>query len=142
MGLIQDVLSPHGLKVEDFSSAERESLNNMLEAAETHKLTPQTMKSYVRRIRFALDNELHDLQKNDIPHSWVSLLSLFFPIYGVVKKWYEDRRKLYVEARIRNLILIESFLVSPDRAKEQLSIALEGFAKRVKAERDARRAGR
>lgn len=126
MGVIDDILGKIGLKYEDLTISERETLVEWTKVLDSNQLDVDTVRGFVHSLKGAVQSELETM-KQETPQSFVSLLALFIPFYGLIKKWYQDERKLYLEARLRNLMLLESFLIGPKKAKEALDRAIAGI---------------
>ena len=47
--------------------------------------------------------------------------------------WSEKDKNILLKARLRNYLLFEGFLTSPDRAKEQLDQAMAGLVNSIKS---------
>lgn len=125
MSLMEDVLGRVNLKYEDLTSAERDTLTKWLQVLDSNQLTPDSIIDFVRRIRGSLEDEL--AKTNESPQDWIGVLSLFIPFYGLIRKWYQDQNRIQLQARIKNMVLIEDFLVSPKKAKEALNAAIAGM---------------
>ncbi len=123
---IEEVLSPSGLKFEDLNAIERETLFSWLKVLENNQLTLDSVKEYVFSLKGGIENELS--YKRETPQNFLSLASFFIPFIGIVRKWYADQEKLYLEARLKNLLLLEAFLTSPEKARKQLEHAVAGIA--------------
>jgi len=119
MANADDVLKRLGLKFEELNSVEKETYFQWLKVMESNQLTVMRVRRFVHMMRVALEEEMLK-ERKQTPSNFLSLLSLFIPFYGLIKKWYSDEHRNYLEGRIANLILIESFLLGPKRAKEYL----------------------
>ena len=74
-------------------------------------------------MRVSVENEL--IGRKDTPQNFITLLTYLIPIIGLIRKWYIDQYDMSLKARLRELVLIESFLYSPIKAKAQLDEALD-----------------
>jgi hypothetical protein len=103
MDVLEEIKSRLGLSFEDLKSAERDTLMGWLNALDKQQVTPESILSYVSRLRQIVDTELatHKLSAK------------------------ED---LYLKARLKNYILLEAFLRGPAEAKK----AIEMYVKRLK----------
>lgn len=90
-------------------AGEKEHLMQLLDAAEKSKLTLETFREYVPRLRDAVEQELIALSSKEQNQSWLTLLTFCIPIIGIIRKWYADKRKIMLEARLENYRLMESF---------------------------------
>lgn len=126
MGLIDEILNKVGLQYEDLTSAERDTLLEWTKVLDSNQLDVDSVRQFVRSLKQSVEAELDKIRK-ETPQNWVSVFALFIPFYGLLKKWYMDEHKVYLEARLRNLILIESFLIGPKKAREALDRAIAGI---------------
>jgi len=126
MGVIDEILLKTGLKYEDLTIAERETLMQWTQVLDSNQLDVDAVRQFVHSLKGSVQSELEAI-KSETPHSWVSLVALFIPFYGLIRKWYQDERRIYLEARLRNLMLLEAFLIGPKKAREALDRAIAGF---------------
>lgn len=127
MGVIDDILNKAGLQYEDLTTAERETLTQWTQVLGNNQMTLDDAESFIKRLKDAVQSELETYRKETPAGTWVSLLTLLIPMYGLIKKWYQDERKLYLEARLRNLMLLEAFFIGPKKAQEALDRAIAGM---------------
>lgn len=97
-----------GLKYEELSSIERETLNNWLESLQKGQLSLEKVKEYVASMRNAVENEIA---------SEPSFTRIF--IFKV-----ENPKLIQLQARLKNYLLLDSFLSSPEKARQQMENAL------------------
>jgi hypothetical protein len=100
MDILDKITELTGLKFEDLNQAERETAMNWVTQMAEREITLEDIKSFILSMRQAVDNELaiDNLSKN---------------------------RDLYLKARLKNLILFEAFLTSPEKAKKALELYLK-----------------
>lgn len=122
---IDDILKKFGLTYEELSEAELKTLNGWLDALKREELTVDKVKSYISEMKSTIEDELANIK--EVPSDWVSALSLFIPFLGIVRKWYEDHYQNMLKARLKNYILLELFLTSPERAKVQIEKAVKNL---------------
>lgn len=125
MSVIDDILKRVNLKYEDLTVAERDTLSRWVQVLDSNQLTVDTVIDYVRKMRSDVEDELNKI--NETPNTWIGIFSLFVPFYGLIKKWYQDQYRVQLQARIRNLVMLESFLISPRKAREALNAAIAGM---------------
>ncbi len=126
MGVIDDILHKVGLEYQDLSTRERATLVQWTQALDSNQLDVDAVRQYVHAMKQSVQAELEGF-KHETPGGWIGIVSLFIPFYGLLKKWYQDEHKVYLEARLRNLMLIESFLIGPKKAREALDRAIAGI---------------
>jgi hypothetical protein len=125
MSIVNEVLSRTNLKYEDLTTAEKETLSRWSKVLDSNQLSIPVVIDFVRTMRNGIEEELS--KENESPHTWVGVIALFIPFYGLLKKWYQDQRRIQMEARVRNLVLLESFLTSPEKAKKAIDAAIAGI---------------
>lgn len=101
--MIDEFLKRFNLKYEQLTPVERETLNHWMSALQQGAVDVEKIKIYIAAMRAGVENQLcrHEVQ---------------------------DKEDTYLKARLRNYILIEAFLTSPDKAKVELEKALFGIA--------------
>lgn len=104
--MLDRILEKFNVKYEDISSDERETLNTWVEAIQKSKLTPQKVREFIVTMREAVEREL-------------------------TKTDHNTKQDIFLKARLRNYLVIEGFLTSPEKAEQQLELAISGFAKSV-----------
>lgn len=130
MSLIDEVLQRVGLKYDDLTSSERDTLTMWSQALQNKRLTIEEIRSYVKSMRSGVEKELTEEEVD--PATWLNILTLIIPLYGLVKKWYQDKKTYSLQARLKNYMLLESFLDTPDRAKQALDQAVAGLVSNTK----------
>jgi len=105
--MIDEVLEKLGLKYEDLNATERETLNSWLDALGKSQLTIESIKGYVSAMRDAVEQELAKAELN-------------------------TKQDTFLKARLRNYMLLEAFLSTPEKAKAAIEKSVASFASRVK----------
>ena len=101
--IIEDVLRKLNLKYEDLNSAEKETLHTWMEALNQNKLTLERVKSYIAAMRDQVEQEL-------------------------TKTNHNCKQDIFLKARLRNYLLLEAFLSTPEKAKEAIDRVIAGIA--------------
>ena len=99
---IDQILQKFGLKYEDLSAAERQTLQGWMAALESNQLTLQMVKSFVSSLRDNIEDELAKADNG-------------------------TKQDIFLKARLRNIMLIEAFMSSPDKAKQRIESMLSGM---------------
>ena len=102
---IDELLKQYNLKYEDLSVDERGTLHSWLNALNQGKLTVEKIKTYIASMRDSVEVELTE------PN-------------------LEEKKDLLLKARLRNYMLMEAFLSTPEKAKQALERAMMGIAKK------------
>lgn len=105
--MIDELLGRLGLKFEDLNSAERETLNSWMQSLEQGDLTTDKIRGYISSMKFAVEEELSETSHN-------------------------GKQDIFLKARLRNYMLFEAFLSSPEKAKERIERAIAGIATKRK----------
>lgn len=98
---VTDELEDKGINIETLNAAEKETYFNMLSEVQKAQMTPEKLKDYIHDMRGAVENEL-------------------------IKTDLDSNQDLFLKARLKNYILLESFLDSPARAKQTLESMIAG----------------
>lgn len=90
------------LEYEDLTEDERSTLLTMSESLQKGELTVSSFRDFISQMKYSVENELTkpDLDKN---------------------------QDIYLKARLRNLMLIEAFLIAPEKVKEQVEKAINSM---------------
>ncbi len=129
MSLIDDVLARHNLRYEQLNPEERGYINDWYSAIQTNAVTISSIRGSISNMREAVERELAD--KRFAPDNFVSLLSLFLPVVGIIRRWYQDQQIVELKARLKNYLLIEAMVTSPEKAKEQMDRQIAAFASTI-----------
>lgn len=122
---VDKLLAKRGLKFEDLEPEEQETLNTWLGALNKSQVNVQSIREYVGKMRESVGNALTAI--DDVPNDWLSLMGLFIPFIGIIRKWYLDQKRLGLQARLRNYILLEAMLSTPAKAKAEIEKQIAGI---------------
>lgn len=126
MALMDEILQKVNLKYEDLTSGERETLIQWTKVLDSNQLDVDSVRGFIHSLRQNVQSELEKFRQ-ETPHNWLSFFALLIPFYGLLKKWYQDEHRVFLEARLRNLMLLEAFLIGPKKAREALDRAIAGI---------------
>jgi len=101
--IIDDILTKVGLKYEDLKPAEKETLYGWVEALKTKEMSVQDIREYVSSLKYNIESEL-------------------------TKPDNSPTDDIFLKARLRNIMLLEAFLSSHDRAKSALEKQLKALS--------------
>lgn len=93
MSKVDELLESVGLSYSELSKAEQDYYNQMSEAVQLKPITIDVFKAFISNLRETIEMEL---EKYDNTHDL----------------------DLFLKARLKNIRLIESFLLAPQKAKE------------------------
>ena len=99
---IDEVLEKIGIKYEDLNSAEKETLHSWMEVLGENKLTLESVRTYIASMKDSVEQEL-------------------------TKTGHDSKQDLFLKARLRNYLLLEGFLSTPEKAKMALDRAIAGI---------------
>lgn len=110
---ITEKLEEKGIKIESLNSIEKETYYNMLKEVQKADLTIDKLKMHIVAMREAVTAEL--IKEPEFNYIFIFKVP--------------NRKQILLKARLQNYILLESFLLSPQRAKEALENMIDNLAK-------------
>ena len=106
MNTIDRLLEKTGLKYEDLTNDERDTLQTQLTSLEQNKLTLDTVRTHITFMKGAVEKEL-------------------------CKVGHNNKQDLLLKARLRNYMMLEDFMTSPEKAKQAIERSLSGLGKKI-----------
>ncbi len=100
------ILEKLGLSYSDLSYAERETLQSWSESLSAGSLTLEKLREYITAMRDSVEQELTQTTHN-------------------------SKQDIFLKARLRNYILLEAYLTSPEKAKKAIELQLSGIGKKI-----------
>ena len=100
--MLDKILEKFNLKFEDLSADERETLTTWSAAIQKSKVTPDGVRDFIISMRVSVEKEL-------------------------TKTDHNTKQDIFLKARLRNYLVLEGFLTSPEKAEEQLEQAISGL---------------
>lgn len=101
--MLDEMLKKYGLKYEDLSSQERATAHQWVSSLQQGQLSLEKVREYLQTMRSQVEEEL-------------------------TKTGHDSKQDLFLKARLRNYMLLESFLISPEKAKERLEATIASIA--------------
>lgn len=101
--MLDELLRKFNLKFDDLSAGERETLFTWVNALQQGQITIEKIKEYLVAMRTSVEQELTTVEHN-------------------------NKQDIFLKARLRNYLLLEAFLASPEKAKAQMERAVAGIA--------------
>jgi hypothetical protein len=98
-----ELLLQFGLKYEDLTSAEKDTFNSWLMALNENQLSVDRIRDYISAMRDAVEEELTQTKNG-------------------------SNEDYLLKARLRNYMLLEAFLTTPDKARKAMERSLKGVA--------------
>jgi predicted ATP-dependent Lon-type protease len=105
MTIIEKMLEKTGLKYDDLTPDEKETLNSMLDIVGKSALSVEKIRTYINEMKDAVEKELSKMD-------------------------FDTRQDIFLKARLRNYLLLSAFLSTPEKAKEQLENSVSGMVKK------------
>lgn len=109
--MLDELLSKYQVKYEDLNAEERETLLKWLDGLNRSVITPEHIKEYLTAMKDGIEAELADLAE---PKS----------IWEYI---FRSRKDLFRRARLKNYMLLLSFLSGPEKAKQALERSLKNL---------------
>ena len=106
MGVTQE-LEDKGVNIEKLTADEKQTYFTMLDAVRESQLSVEKLRDYIIQMRSAVEQEL-------------------------VKTGLGVDQDLFLKARLKNYMLLESFLISPEKAKRAYDDMVATIKERVK----------
>lgn len=132
--LMDQILDRKGLKFEDLRPNEKDWLISKVNALSTGQLTVEKIKEAIKAMRQQAEFELVSTS-GEIP-GFITLLTFFIPIIGIIRKWYHDQKQIEAKARIKVFLQLENLLTAPEKRRKEIDQALDNIVP-VDAELDA-----
>jgi hypothetical protein len=107
--MFQQLLKKYGLTYDQLNQAERDTLNQWVDSLRTKTITLEDVKERIAALIRGVESELSTLPEA------TSLWSRLF---------HQDKT-VYLRARLANYLMLESFLLGPERAQKWLEAHLE-----------------
>jgi len=99
---VDEILKKYGLKYEQLSQAEVETLNDWLKVFNENKVNIEKIREYVSSMKAQVEEEL-------------------------TKTGHESKQDTLLKARLRNYMLLEAFLSTPEKARKALEATIAGI---------------
>ena len=100
--MIDQILERLNLRYDDLNAAEKETLHTWGESLAQNQLTVEKIKQYIATMRDSVEQEL-------------------------TKTGHNSKHDILLKARLRNYMLLEAFLTSPEKARKALEASLQGI---------------
>jgi len=113
MSVTEQIEEKLGLKIEDLNAAEKETYFKMLDDVQSSQMSPEKLRDYITVMREEVTKALVKEPE-------------FIRVF-IFK--FENRNQILLKARLQNYILLESFLLSPQKAEEALNDIILGLKK-------------
>ncbi len=104
MGIIDDILEKYKIKYEDIEPEEQETLNAWLGALNKSQITVEKVREYIHEMKSSVED----------------LLSKEPEFHTILFLKIRNDNNILLKARLRNYLLLESFLSTPERARDRI----------------------
>lgn len=105
--MLDKILEKYSLKFEDLNELEKETLQMWTQALNKNQLSVPRVKTYIQAMRDGVEQDL-------------------------TKVGHNSKQDLFLKARLRNYMLLEAFLSTPEKAKQAIENALSGLVDKRK----------
>lgn len=113
MSITSDIEEKLGIKIDSLKPVEKETYFSMLQEVQKAQLSPEKVRDYISKMKDAVEKDLIDEPE--------------FHRFLLFK--FENRKQVFLKARLQNYRLLESFLMSAERAKTELENMVGNIAK-------------
>jgi len=113
MSLTDDYLKKHDLKYEELTPDEKTTLYALVDTVQAGQLSIEKFKDTISAMKYGVEQALVDEPEY-----------IYIFIFKVL-----NRKHVFLKARLKNYMLLEAFLHSPERAKQALEKALGAVKK-------------
>lgn len=110
---MNEILKKFGLNYEDLNAVEKQTLEDMSKRFSVAELTLEDVKQAIASMIESLEKELVGY---DTP---ATLPAIFF----------RKKRRMHIEARLHNLLLLRDFMLSPEKARKVVEDMLKNVKK-------------
>ena len=100
--MLDEILEKSGLKYEQLTALEKETLNTWMDALQKGQISVEKVREYITSMKEAVEQEL---TKFDL----------------------DPNQDLFLKARLRNYMLLDAYLSTPERAKQQIENSIAGM---------------
>lgn len=107
---MEELLNKLGMKYDDLNKDEKATLSTWMASLQTSAMTIDKIREAIQAMKFSVENELIDTPEH---------IFFIFP----------NRKQILLKARLKNYMLIEAFLTSPERAKQAIEQAILSLKK-------------
>ena len=109
----------------------------LVDAQRQNVLTIDKIRSVIISMKDEVEKELADIKET--PQTWLSLISFFIPFVGMMRKWYQDQRKMYLQARLKNLTMIAMIFTNSEHVQKNLEKQMAALKATTQKYTDERR---
>lgn len=113
MSITQKIEEKLGIDIGKLNDLEKETYLKMLEVVQKSQLTPEKLRDYISVMREAVEKEL--IKEPEFNRIFI------FKV--------DNRKQILLKARLQNYILLEAYLISPEKAKKQLEEMVDNITK-------------
>lgn len=110
---LTDKLEEKGINISSLNPIEKETYFKMLETVQKSQLTPEKLREYITYMREAVEREL--VKEPEFNYIFIFKVP--------------NRNQIMLKARLFNYLLLESFVLSPEKAEKQLDEMINGLIK-------------
>lgn len=109
------ILERLGLSYEDLNEAEKQTLTTWVDSAAKKEMVVADVREHIRNMIYAVEAELADTEE----FTWVFVWRVVNP------------KSVMLRARLKNYIMLEAFMATPERARSWMEQHLQQLTKKV-----------
>lgn len=111
--MYDQILEKLGIKYEELNDVERETLNSWVQSIDSNQITIEKIREYIELMKAGVETQLIDEPEFN-----------YIFIFKV-----PNRKQILLKARLRNYLLLEQFLLTPEKAKQNIERMLANIRK-------------
>jgi hypothetical protein len=112
------MINETNLHTEEVELSQIPGYMQLVDAQRSNVLSVEKIQSVIYSMRTEVEKDLADIKET--PQNWLGLISLFIPFIGIVRKWYSDQRRLYLQAQLKNFTLILNIFTNAEMVQKKL----------------------
>lgn len=130
------MIDEFGIRSDELRPNEIPGYQALVDSVRNNTLSVDKVKGSILLMKSTVEADLNKFES--APQTWVSLLTLFIPFLGVIRKWYQDQHTLYLQARLKNLSMICDIFTNAERVQQELERQINNLRKAQTAENERR----
>ena len=113
--MLNDLLHKFNINRASLTSDELQTIDTWAQALRTRKLAPEDVLGYIESMITAIERELTGY---DTPQSFTAFI-------------FRGKRRVYLEARLYNYLMLRDFLSSPEKARKYAETQLRNLSNQI-----------
>lgn len=113
--MIEELLHKFGISRSSLSAVEMDTIDGWARALQSKRLAPEDILTYINAM---IDGVEREIAGYEVPATFTALL-------------FRKKRRVYLEARLYNYIMLRDFLIAPEKAKKYVENQLKNLSHQV-----------